>query len=195
VPQVSNERRPGLKYNARARTSAVGVPAEKLMREKELGLGFRDYLEDRDALLSDTKKIRQLHRDWNLHAADYEGKVQEELLALSDELQKTAASAIMEDIELPKESEIADFELPEFVESSDHKLVKNAGEDKIDDLEDDEYILKLSKTRTPIRIETSKKYSVIDPLASMDETIEIDTNKEDKNSDTSKKSDPDESAG
>lgn len=195
VPQVSNERRPGLKYNARARTSSVGVPAEKLMREKELGLAFRDYLEDRDALLSDAKRVRNLHRDWNLHSAQYEQKVQEELLAFVDELQKTATSAIMEDIELPKESEIEDFELPEFVESPDHKLVKNAGEDKIDDLENDEYILKLSKTRTPIRIETSKKYSVIDPLASMDETIKIDKNKEDKNSEKTDKSSPPESAG
>lgn len=84
VPQVSNERRPGLTYNtSRIPPKEGSALAEFLTEHSELGLPFTDYVAEHNSSDRDAGEIDQLGRDeidqlftdWPHHAAEYTQRI------------------------------------------------------------------------------------------------------------------------
>jgi hypothetical protein len=175
VPQVSNERRPGLTYN----TSNEGVTRLSVKEGSELdtflgeypdlGLPFVDYLEDsyhgKDLAKISRKALNDLHSKWPKQAATYQRRVADEVAA------RLAA--------LAKEAD-ADATLPEagkdFVLKRNQELQKTAGKERIVE----------TPTKNRILIEQAKKYSIIDDLhADIDYDLDFDSkDKSDPTNDT-----------
>jgi hypothetical protein len=157
VPQVSNERRPGLTYNTSnegvTRLSvAEGSEIDAFLDENpDLGLAFVDYLEDRyrgkDLATISRKALKDLHGKWPKHAATYQARIAEELAAT------LAASA-----QQPEEDATLAEPEEQFVLKSNQELQKTAS--------GKEYIVETPMKRQ-VKIEPGehKKYSIIDSLA------------------------------
>jgi hypothetical protein len=155
VPQVSNERRPGLTYNTSndgtSRLSvAEGSQIDKFLDEyPDLGVPFVDYLSDnyrgKDLAKISRKALNDLYAKWPKHASTYQQRVADEVAA------RLAASA--QEIE-----EVATLAEPEeeFVLKSNQTLKKKAS--------GEEYIVEVPNKKQ-VKIEEGKKYSMIDSLA------------------------------
>lgn len=157
VPQVSNERRPGLTYNTSndgvTRLSvAEGSELDKFLGEyPDLGLPFVDYLEDKyrgkDLATISRKAINDLHGKWPKHAAAYQERVANEVAA--------RLAALAEEVD--SDATLAEPD-KEFVLKSNQELQKTAS--------GDEFIVETPlKRRVKIEPITDKKYSMIDSLA------------------------------
>lgn len=157
VPQVSNERRPGLTYNTSndgiARLSvSEGSQLDKFLADyPDLGLPFVDYLTDhykgKDIAKISRKTIHNLHDQWPKHSATYQKKIAEEISARLEMLAQEA-----------KDNQDAILAEPEteFVLKSNQDLKKRAS--------GKEYIVETPSKRN-VKIEPDKKYSIIDSLA------------------------------
>lgn len=178
VPQVSNERRPGLTYNTSndgiSRLSvSEGSALDKFLADyPNLGLPFVDYLSDhykgKDLARISRKTIDKLHAEWPKHSATYHQRV-------ADEISAKLASIAQE----TEDATLAEPEEKEFVLKSNQKLKKNAKKE--------EYILEVpSKKQVKIEPEEHKKYSMIDSLASQSQT----NDKDDETSEQSDNSEP-----
>lgn len=177
VPQVSNERRPGLTYNTSndgiSRLSvSEGSALDKFLADyPDLGLPFVDYLSDhykgKDLAKMSRKTIDRLHTDWPKHAATYHQRVADEISAkLTSLAQET------------EDDTLAEPEEKEFVLKSNQKLKKNAKQE--------EYIVEVpSKKQVKIDPEEHKKYSMIDSLA-----LKSQNDKDDNPSEQSDNSEP-----
>jgi hypothetical protein len=157
VPQVSNERRPGLTYN----TSNDGVPRLSVAEGSELdkflgdhpdlGLPFVDYLEDhykgQDLERISRKTLNDLHSKWPKHASTYQQRIADEVAA--------RLAALAEEIE--PDATLAEPE-KEFVLKSNQELQKTAGGEEI-------IVETPIKRRVQIDPIAGKKYSMIDSLA------------------------------
>lgn len=171
VPDVSNERRPGLTYNTRTRVAAAdGSPLAKFLAAHEdeiqgvkydtLGVPFRDYLEDHnpDGLTgSDLSALRadvidDLYKSWPIHQANYRKAVAQEI---AEALQYTSGNdTIPED----DNSQDADIKLKPYQELKIGKIADTADEG--------EWILEnKAKKRISVNLPKGKKYSVVDPEA------------------------------
>ena len=154
VPQVSNERRPGLTYNTSndgiARLSvAEGSELDKFLGEyPDLGLPFVDYLSATHDDLEDLdREGLNLLKDneWPKHAATYQRRVADEVAGtLASLAEETKADAILAKPE------------KEFVLKKNQELQKTAsGTERIVE----------TPSKKKVKIEVEKKYSIIDVLA------------------------------
>jgi hypothetical protein len=180
VPQVSNERRPGLTYNTSndgtTRLSvAEGSELDKFLDEyPDLGLPFVDYLEDSyhggDLEKISRKAIGDLYVEWPKYAATYQRQVADEIAATLT----TSVTETKTDATLAKPDE-------EFILKRNQELQKTASNDEI---------IMETPTKSRILIEQSKKYSIIDDLhADIDYDIDLDSkDKSDPTDDTETKS-------
>jgi intein/homing endonuclease len=156
VPQVSNERRPGLTYNTSndgiTRFSAKeGSDFDEYMADNpNLGLPFVDYIIDNHKFgsLAEVPRvdIEILSYDWPKHEATYMQSVANEIAT------KLASSP-----EVEKESAIVMEPEKEFVLKANQELQKTAsGKEKIVE----------TPSKTKVKFEQKKKYGIIDVLAS-----------------------------
>src|ERR1019366_6304934 len=155
VPQVSNERRPGLTYNTSndgiMRFSAKeGSDFDQYMSERPgYGLAFVDYIIDNHKRGSleevPSDELENLAYDWPAVSTVYQQRVANEVAArLAPLAEETKADAI-----LAKPEE-------EFVLKSNQELQKTAsGAEKIVE----------TPSKKKVRVELEKKYSFIDTLA------------------------------
>lgn len=160
VPQVSNERRPGLTYNTSndgvVRFSArEGSDFDEFMAEHpSLGLPFADYAAEHAAAKgteslheAKTDELEKLLEDWPKHASAYQGRVAQEVAA--------RLAALAEEIDA--DATLAEPD-KEFVLKSNQELQKTAS--------GDEFIVETPlKRRVKIEPIADKKYSMIDSLA------------------------------
>jgi len=154
VPQVSNERRPGLKYNTSNQGHPIigareGSDFDQFMADyPDLGLPFVDYVADNteDELDKiDRGTLLSLSKAWPKNAAAYQHKVAEEVAVY---LANTPDS----------EPEPAKVEPPvEFTLKANQELRKVKGEP-------DRIIETPSKKRIKHKVATDKKYTVVDPV-------------------------------
>ncbi len=186
VPQVSNERRPGLTYNT-AMHPETGETMWKISARKEsdfdafmeenpdLGLAFTDFIADRTtteyADLS-REELEDIHADWPKDAATYQQKVSDEIAwriveaRATEEREDTEKTAAI--VDAPAETE--------FVLKDNQELQKTAS--------GDEYIVETPSKRR-VRIEQQKKYSIIDSLhADIDPDLDLDPKDDDKSEST-----------
>jgi hypothetical protein len=158
VPQVSNERRPGLTYNTsndgvRRLSVAPGSEIDAFLEEHpDLGLPFVDFCEARyrgkDLATISRKALDGLYsKGWPKHAAAHQVRVAEELNArLAAPAQQSEEGAILAEPE------------KQFVLKSNQELQKTAS--------GQEYIVETPmKRRVKIEPGEHKKYSIIDSLA------------------------------
>lgn len=161
VPQVSNERRPGLTYNTNTKIA-------KLLEAKDdtLGLAFIDYAVDNNGeeLSYDNideispEEFDRLYDNWPQHNARYQGAVVAEVAqrfaAISSLPEEPASDTLAEQVEEP-----VPFELKPNQEL--HKGKAGAVEEK------GEWILeKKGKKRHVLEnLPEGKKYSIVDPEA------------------------------
>jgi hypothetical protein len=160
VPQVSNERRPGLTYNtrtARRKDSSLDqfMTAHQIEMHDEqhdpLGIPFMDYVADNTRLedINDvaSEHLEVLYEDWPAHAAKYQRAVANEI-----------AAALQEQDETDTMAEETSEDKP-FVLARNQELKK--------DDKGDEYILESkAKKRSTLELPAEKsKYSIVDPEA------------------------------
>lgn len=161
VPQVSNERRPGLTYNTRTRVArTAGTPIYEFMSDRpELGVPFEDYVADHNAQDRDNgeldqvpfEEIERLYSEWPQHQPAYSNAVANEIAARVAALQ-------------PEEE-------PDILEDESLKLARNQElhTGRIDGAtveEDGEWIWhKSSKKRIEVALPPDKRYSIVDPEA------------------------------
>lgn len=168
VPQVSNERRPGLTYNtSRIPPKQGSALAAYLENNPELGLPFTDYVTEHSSGKIDEislDEVEKLREDWPNHSAEYIQRVASEiaqrLSALSD-TENADESAIVAD----------DVDNGEFVLKDNQELSKNAKGDEI-------IVESPKKRRVQIAAEQKKRYSIIDPLAELEEETDSDAKSE-----------------
>ncbi len=159
VPQVSNERRPGLKYNTSndgiMRVSArEGSELDKFLddygddHDLPLGLAFTDYLQDNHENFTELTRdqLHEAREEYPKHAAAYESRVRDEVMWRLGQLKEIEAS----------ESATVDEPEEAFTLKSNQELIK--------DETGKEYILE-TPHKKGMKIESKKKYSIIDPLA------------------------------
>jgi hypothetical protein len=172
VPEVSNERRPGLNYGptASVRSARVTFPVLNDFIESKytefngkkqdaLGVPFEDYVvasvEDLDTL--DDQKLEELYVEWPQHAAKYQQAVAQEVVLRMQNLKEAAEAA-----RLPEDDEVAeDADKPK-------KLVLARNQELRTRENGEEYIYesKAKPTRTNIELPPDKtKYSIVDPEA------------------------------
>lgn len=164
VPNISNERRPGLTYNTRV--ARIVPPKEsglaKFSQEHpdDAGVPFWDFIADRaggyDKLASVTEdEIESYYEEWPVHSRVYREAVSFEMQAnLASQLEEEPAT-IEED---PEELELTDYqELRE--EPKTWKLHGKVHESSSSIIE------KPKKHKIEYPVSKEKKYSIIDPLA------------------------------
>lgn len=159
VPQVSNERRPGLTYNTSEHfhlTAGEKGSDEFLRDHPDLGLAFSDFVSDNvpEGEEVTAARLEELHTEWPAVQSSYQQKVTEQVAErLTQTPEKENDSAIVTE---PEE---------EFVLKKNQELMKDSKTDK-------EFILETPKKRKVKIKADEKKYSILDPLA----TKEDDTN-------------------
>jgi hypothetical protein len=156
VPQVSNERRPGLTYNTsndgiRRLSVAEGSQLDKFLGEYDLGLPFVDYLDEhysgKDLAKISRKTLSDLYAKWPKHAKAYQERVANEVAARLAALAEAAEA----DATLAEPAE-------EFVLKSNQELQKTASGKEI-------IVETPIKRRVKIEPIEGKRYSMIDSLA------------------------------
>jgi hypothetical protein len=162
VPQVSNERRPGLTYNTSRERFAPkeGTALAEFMDEHpDLGVPFTDYVTDHNSSDRDAGEIDQLDRDeidrlhseWPEHAGTYSqnvaGEIAQRVSALVEA--ETSEAAIVAD----EETDDGDFVL-----GDNQELTKDSSGNDI-------IVESPHKRRVKIEAESKKRYSIVDPLA------------------------------
>lgn len=172
VPQVSNERRPGLTYNTKTAKNEDGEETttyrlaaregsdmdQYLEDYPDLGLPFADYVLDSGAELDTISRdeLNDLRSEWPQHEAAYKHRV------LNETKERLAHATRIADQEAHEEAkEPAKVDEPneekEFVLRDNQELKTSS--------EGDEFILE-TPTKKRIRVEaTHKRYALIDPLA------------------------------
>lgn len=173
VPEVSNERRPGLTYNTHVRTARkVNATLDEFMAEHDdLGVPFEDFVVDAfDDVESVTREdLERVYADeWPLVQSNYQQKVAQEIAHLQQELE---AATLQDEATEPEPAE-APFALG-------RNQVLKAGKTDDGKGEDGEWILeKRAKKRHVVELPPEKKYSIVDPeaepLSVDEETIESD---------------------
>jgi hypothetical protein len=179
VPQVSNERRPGLTYNTSndgvTRLSvAEGSEIDKFLDEHpDLGLPFVDFLSaeaepvDNELSKLTRAELDKLHEEWPKHASTYQRRVADEVaarLAILAEEKKADATLASQD--------------EEFVLKRNQELQKTASNDEI---------IVETPTKSRILIEQPKKYSIIDDLhADIDYDLDFDSKDKSEPTDNAK---------
>lgn len=165
VPEVSNERRPGLTYNTRITPAVTSKLAQFISAQEDeaLGVPFIDYLTDNnneelgpeeiDKISSE--EIERLYAEWPQHSAKYHQSVAKEVaahLAAITELPEEPASDTL------VEQEPEDFELKR------NQELKTGSTDTV---QEEEWILeKKAKKRYVLdNLPPEKKYSIVDPEA------------------------------
>lgn len=173
VPQVSNERRPGLTYNTSNAGEIIGLSVHEgseldaFLAEHELGLPFVDYLVDhyqgKELTRISKKALNDLYKKWPEHIDAYQqhvtGEVVSRLAALADEVE-TEATAILAEPET------------EFVLKDNQKLAKRGKQ---------EVIIETPRRKDRVRVELpeDKRYAMFDSLHSEDfKDVELDNLKE-----------------
>lgn len=174
VPEVSNERRPGLTYNTRIKpspNSKLGKFIETHSDEvSSLGVPFLDFLADHNseelgyAELDNISEgeLDRLWEEWPKHASRYQIAVTQEVVA--QHIAATNAFNAAKELQDKEESDT----LPE-QEETELELKRNQelheGEtDTVD--EKGEWILeKRAKKRHVVDLPPEKKYSIVDPEA------------------------------
>jgi hypothetical protein len=170
VPEVSNERRPGLTYNTR--TARVGPKtgsewASFLGEHDDLGVPFWDFVadhneQDRDyGELDDLPRdeIERLYSEWPQHATTYQAAVATEIASKLAELQEQAETDTLE-----KDDSAEEPEKP-FVLARNQELKRGKRPDRDED-DGEEWILeRKAKKRIVVELPPEKKYSIVDPEA------------------------------
>lgn len=136
VPQVSNERRPGLKYNTHT------------AKDVEWAAPFMDDEEIDDKMANRLAQVYDEYPD-----------------TVKKFIQKVASDNSVES-DNPSDPAILLGEVDDFTLTDSQQLVKNAGDDQLENFTGEEYIFEASKSKTPVKIATpeAKRYSIIDPL-------------------------------
>jgi hypothetical protein len=167
VPQVSNERRPGLKYNtnnmSETRLSGrEGSDLDQFLTDyPDLGLPFVDYVDDNTDVgdLNDVDRgtLLSLSKTWPKEAAAYQHRVAEEV--------KVYLANIPEpEVEPAKVEPSVEFTL-----KANQELRKEKKADVI--------IETPSKKRVKFKVASDKKYTVVDPY---EPTVVVSPEEEDK---------------
>jgi hypothetical protein len=187
VPEVSNERRPGLTYNTSVaptardrtrrrdlRTAMNVVLSEDIANENfELGVPFEDFVADQEGSEYDYERLNALNEDevagyvekWPAHQAEYRQAVTDEVVWRFADLQDDQEVAILED-EDEKPLVLARFQELQEVATDDGKT-----EERI--------VEKRAKKRIVQQLPEGKKYSIVDPEAVVPE---VDTDKDEHES-------------
>lgn len=185
VPQVSNERRPGLTYNTRVRTAATeDSPIRQFMSKLDvddegnshLGIPFMDYVEDHHKAAGELQdvpmeEIERLHGEWPQYAPQYREAVAIEIASRVAELQEQVELAT-----IPEDSD----------ENNDQPLAlrrnQELREGKVPGTEEEgEWIYESSKKVGRIDFELpvgKSKYSIVDPEAQPLEDESVTTEEE-----------------
>lgn len=159
VPEVSNERRPGLTYNTHRVAAREGSDLNAFMSEHELGVPFADYVCDHNSLDRDygeidqlpLEEIERLHEDWPQFAGKY-------AKAVADEVAERLA-ALQEE---PEDATIQEDEN----EAEEKPLVLARNQELKQTEKGEEIILeKKAKKRHVVELPEGKKYSIVDPEA------------------------------
>jgi hypothetical protein len=180
VPEVSNERRPGLTYNtsvaptARDRTrrrdlrTAMNVVLSEDIDSKnfELGVPFEDFVADQEGSEYDYERLNALNEDevagyvekWPEHQAEYRSAVTNEIAWRFADLQDDREVAILED-EDEKPLVLARFQELEETEDGSERIIE-----------------KRAKKRIVQQLPEGKKYSIVDPEAVVPE-VDADKDK------------------
>jgi hypothetical protein len=182
VPEVSNERRPGLNYGptANVRTARATYPMldefikshyEEFNGEQQdtLGIPFEDYVvasvEDLEEL--NDERLEELYSEWPKHAARYQAAVAQEVVRRMMDLKAAAEAARLPEVESAEE---ADEDKPLVLARNQELRTRDDGT---------EYIYESrSKKRSVVDLPPEKKYSIVDPEAESlpsEETIESDS--------------------
>lgn len=178
VPQVSNERRPGLTYNTSndgvVRFSAKeGSDFDTFMADNpDLGLPFIDYVSNMsDGSYEDMSSddLQGWHEEWPKHASTYQWRI-------TDEIGKRLASLAKSDEEDAREDATLAEPNEEFVLKDNQELEKTASGKEI-------IVETPLKRQVKIAVAKEKKYRMFDHLAT-------DLSKDD---DASKPTEPDTS--
>lgn len=169
VPEVSNERRPGLTYNTNRTARAESPVLNTFLDEKlttqagitydPLGIPFQDYVVANvdDLMLLDRERLEQLHHEWPQHAAKFQQAVASEIVSKLTALKSTAEAATLPEEE-PQDEAPTELELKRFQE------LKQGSTDTVE--EDGEWILeKRANKRHVVKLDPEKKYSIVDPEA------------------------------
>jgi hypothetical protein len=190
VPEISNERRPGLTYNTRTARVAPkqgSVLAEFIGEHQSevdgvmfdtLGIPFQDFVADHNELDRDYGELDQLPREeverlyelWPQFEGQYREAVTQEIVAKLAELQEQAEDDTLEKDESVEEP---DTPLKRNQEIKTGKTESGAGKDG-------EWVMerKASK-RIVVELPPEKKYSIVDPeaepLEDVKESSESDT--------------------
>lgn len=172
VPEVSNERRPGLTYNTstspkprdRTRNHTLPTAFNKLAAKyPELGVGFEDFVADQEGSEYDYERLNALTRDeveahlaaWPEHSEQYRQDITSELIWRFAALQDGEEVAILED-EDEKPLALARFQT----------LTEKDGQEVI--------LEKRAKKRVVKELPPGKKYSIVDPEAVVPEADDKD---------------------
>jgi hypothetical protein len=166
VPEVSNERRPGLTYNPTASVRTARVQSSTLdhfMIEKEadgdgmLGVPFEDFVVDRwdgDLKDIDEEALEALYSEWPRHAARYQARVAQEIMAYSAWLQSQEEPDTLH--QEPKRLKLA----------RNQELIEDRKPNSADEDFEGEWILESKSTkRAVVQLPPEKKYAVVDPEA------------------------------
>jgi hypothetical protein len=182
VPEVSNERRPGLTYNTRTRVahSKESALGEFLAEHDNLGIPFQDFLADHNESDKDYSELSELTRaeieglydKWPQYASHYQGAVAQEIAARVAELQAEEEDDTLEEDESVEEAD-APLELKRNQELKTGKTEKGTGE------EGEWIIERKAKKRVVLELPPEKKYSIVDP-----EAEPLDDEEESSESDT-----------
>lgn len=186
VPEVSNERRPGLTYNTHRVARTTGSVFEEFLNDhlvKEgkitydpLGLPFQDYVVSADVDLenADRETLDRLYEEWPKHQARFQQAVAQEISSSYEALQQE-----LEDDRLNKEASVSTVEEAPFVLKRNQELKTGT---MPDGEKEGEWILeKKAKKRTQIHLSEGKsRYSIVDPEAEPltqndEEDVESDT--------------------
>lgn len=172
VPEVSNERRPGLTYNTNIRTARLeSNTLDEFMSSKEgsgwLGIPFEDFVVDNyDGDIKDitVEELEDLHSQYPAHQAAYQRRVALEIGAYANHLQMLDEAATLPEGAKP-------FKLARYQELRT---------DERPDGEEGEWILEnRAKKRSVVELPEAKKYSIVDPeapeLSEEEEPSESDT--------------------
>jgi hypothetical protein len=165
VPEISNERRPGLTYNPTASVRTARVESNVLdnfMIDKEaagdglLGIPFEDYVTDHCDTIEDLDddRLEELYAEWPHHAAEYQQRVAQEIVAYSDYLQLQEEAA-----KLPEEESV---EKP--LKLARHQTLVT-DQPRPDGVEGEWIWEKKSKKRAVVELPEDKRYSIVDPEA------------------------------
>jgi len=157
VPEVSNERRPGLTYNTsnsgKTRLASTNKTLDKFLEShEELGMAFGDYLISRHENIDSLEEsdLTRYYEEWPRFASVFENKIKDELIArMVDQQAEKKVSAIIE------KNDNDEWSLKE-----NQELIKD---------ERGEYILESRKKNNPrFEVKEGKKYSIVDTLSGME---------------------------